>query len=401
MSPVVLDVILLVALGLHTAAGWRRGLVMSAFATAGLVAGAVLGLRALPPLLENAQALRDSLLLRAAVLALGVLLLAVIGEALLGRLGAHLRSRNRLRPTQLLDAVTGAVASVLVLATIYWFVGDTLRTAAPGSVARTVAGSRVLGAVDAVMPAQVGRAFADFRSQVEASEFPRVFEGMGAEPIAPAAPPDPRVAQTAGVVAARDSIVKVVGDAPVCRREQDGSGWVMSPQRVVTNAHVVAGTERVRVQVGGQGRSYAATVVSFDPRLDVAVLHVPALRARPLQVADTLRSDADAVVAGFPGGGPYRLGAARVRSVMSARGADIYGSTGAVRQVYSLYATVRPGNSGGPLLTTDGRVAGTIFAQSVDDPSTGYALTSAATRPILAEGVSDTSPAATGSCSAA
>ncbi|AKT52535.1 hypothetical protein ADJ73_02530 [Arsenicicoccus sp. oral taxon 190] len=393
-----MDVLLALLLLSAALNGWRHGFVLATFSTAGLVGGAALGMWLLPPLLDDVAALQRSLPLRAGALCLGVLVIASLGQLLLGRLGAGLRAHNRLRPTQLVDALAGAVASVLVVAALAWFAGDTLRLAAPGGVARTVAGSRVLRGIDAVMPAQVGRVFAGFRSQLEASDFPRVFEGLGAEPIAPAQPPDPRVAQTPGVVAARRSVVKVVGDAPSCRRQQDGSGWVTAPHRVVTNAHVVAGTTQVRVQAGGEGRAYAATVVAFDPRLDVAVLLVPELQAAPLQVAGTLPANAGAVVAGFPGGGPYRLGAARVRSVMAARGSDIYGSAGALRQVYSLYATVRPGNSGGPLLTTDGRVAGTIFAQSVDDPSTGYALTTSATQEAVAAGATSTAPAATGRC---
>ena len=129
------------------------------------------------------------------------------------------------------------------------------------------------------------------------------------------------------------------------------------------------------MRVEGTGRSYDSRVVVFDPRRDLAVLDVRGLRAPALREGDQLGRGDGAVVAGFPLDGPYRLDPARVRTVLSARGSDIYGAPGTVREVYSLYARVEPGNSGGPLLSRDGRVVGIVFAKSLDDASTGYALT--------------------------
>ncbi|WP_409484547.1 MarP family serine protease [Arsenicicoccus dermatophilus] len=398
MDPLVLDALVVLLLVVTAVAGWRSGLVLSASATIGFLLGAVVGMWALPPLLDHVGALHGNVPLRIGTLSLGVLLLGSVGQVALSVLGSMLRDRVRLRPVQLVDALAGAVAALVVVAGLVWFAGDALRVAAPGALARTVAASRVLRTIDEVMPPAASRAFTGFRQQLEATEFPRVFDGIAAEPIASAEPPDPRVVQTPGVAAAARSIVQVVGDAADCRREQDGSGWVPAPERVVTNAHVVAGTDRVRVRIGGTGRRYLATVVAFDPKLDLAVLAVPGLPAPPLSTAPALPARQSVVVAGFPGGGPYRLGAGRVRSVMAASGSDIYGRSGVVRQVYSVYAAVRPGNSGGPLLTTDGAVAGTVFATSVDDPSTGYALTTSATRAVIAAAVTAHKPVDTGAC---
>ena len=149
----------------------------------------------------------------------------------------------------------------------------------------------------------------------------------------------------------------------------------VAPGRVVTNAHVVAGMAAPQVRVHGTGRSYDARVVVFDPRRDLAVLAVPGLTAPPLALGRQLSRGDGAVVAGYPLDGPYRLDAARVRTVLDARGADIYGDPGTVREVYSLFARVQPGNSGGPLLSKTGAVVGIVFAKSLDDESTGYALT--------------------------
>ena len=228
--------------------------------------------------------------------------------------------------------------------------------------------------------------------------FPRVFNGLEAERIAPVAPPDQSVAQTAGVREAAASVIKITGVATSCNRGQEGSGWVVSPGRVVTNAHVVAGMQTATLRVHGTGRSYTGRVVLFDTRRDLAVLSVPDLPAQPLRQGQDLQRGDSGVVAGFPLDGPYRLDAARVREVIQAHGSDIYGRPGTSREVYSLYAQVRPGNSGGPLLSTDGRVVGVIFAKSLDDASTGYALTMNEARPVLAAAASASTPVDTGPC---
>jgi S1-C subfamily serine protease len=265
-------------------------------------------------------------------------------------------------------------------------------------LARAIGTSRIISTIDRLVPAQTGRLFAGFQSVLDQEGFPRVFDGVRAEPIAPIAPPDNQLAAGAGVARAGLSIVKITGVAPACNREQEGSGWVVAPERVVTNAHVVAGTGSETVRIQGVGRSYDAHVVVFDPKRDLAVLSVPGLPAPPSTLGtDLLRADG-AVVAGFPLDGPYRLDSARVRDILAATGADIYGSPGVVRQVYSLYARVQPGNSGGPLLSPSGAVVGVVFARSLDDVQTGYALTLDEARPVLDVASRSFSPVSTGGC---
>jgi S1-C subfamily serine protease len=194
--------------------------------------------------------------------------------------------------------------------------------------------------------------------------------------------------------------VKITGLASLCDREQEGSGWVVAPERVVTNAHVVSGTQAESVQIQGVGRSYDAHVVVFDPERDLAVLSVPGLPAPTSTLGTDLQRSDGAVVAGFPLDGPYSLDSARVRDVLTATGDDIYGRPGVSRQVYSLYAEVQPGNSGGPLLSPSGAVVGVVFARSLDDPETGYALTLDEVRPDLDLAAGSFSPVSTGACAA-
>jgi S1-C subfamily serine protease len=160
----------------------------------------------------------------------------------------------------------------------------------------------------------------------------------------------------------------------------------------------VAGLKSATVRIHGTGRSYTGRVVIFDPRRDQAVLVVPGHPPDALRPGPERKRGDSGVVAGFPLDGPYRLDPARVREVVQARGSDIYGQPGTSREVYSLFAKVQPGNSGGPLLSPEGRVVGVIFAKSLDDARTGYALTLDEARPVLDAATSASSPVDTGPC---
>ena len=203
---------------------------------------------------------------------------------------------------------------------------------------------------------------------------------------------DPEIKQ------ALDSVLHVRAESAQCRQAQVGSGWVVSPGRVVTNAHVVAGSDNVTVSVRGTGRERQARIVAYDPARDVAVLDVPGLRAPRLPQGAPLESGDAAALAGFPGDKGLWVGGARVRDVITARGEDVYGRPGVVRDVYSLRAQVRRGASGGPVLDPDGEVVGMVFATSLDDPDTGYALTLGEIRPVLRQGIASSSAVSTGAC---
>ncbi len=203
-----------------------------------------------------------------------------------------------------------------------------------------------------------------------------MFSPFSNEPITEVKAPDPALATSPVADRAKASIVKVVGTAPSCSKVLEGTGFVFAPGKVMTNAHVVGGVGEPTVQVGGEGKLYDGKVVLYDWERDIAVLDVPKLKAPPLEFTDKdAVSGSDAIVAGFPENGAYDVRSARVRGRINANGPDIYHRGTVRRDVYSLFATVRQGNSGGPLLTPDGKVYGVVFAKSLDDPNTGYALT--------------------------
>jgi S1-C subfamily serine protease len=199
------------------------------------------------------------------------------------------------------------------------------------------------------------------------------------------------------VAEVKNSVVKVSGIAPSCSRQIDGSGFVYAPERVMTNAHVLAGVPDPVVHANGE--QYDAIPVFVDPEVDIAVLDVPGLPDAPLpftqQPADT---GADSIIMGFPGGGPFYVGPARVRDRGAISGPDFRNTQTVSRDVYALYGIVRAGNSGGPLFSTDGTVLGVVFASAIDDPNTGYALTALQVADAARQGAKATAEVGTGPC---
>lgn len=394
----VLDIALAAVLVGYALIGHRQGLVVSVMSLVGFLSGGALGMWLLPILLKRWDSVDSNGGLRAVVLIFLVFVLASVGQAIAVLLGSRLRRGMRVKPARVIDSLLGAMATVIAASVLIWFMAGAVRGGAPAPLAKAIGGSRVIQTIDRFVPPQTARLFASFGSVLDREGFPRVFEGVQAEPIAPVSPPDNQLASGSGVARASASIVKITGVAESCNRGQEGSGWVVGPQRVVTNAHVVAGVTSEHVRVGGTGRSYDARVIVFDPQRDLAVLSVPGLPAPALRQGSVLKRSDGAIVAGFPLDGPYTLDPARVRDVLRATGADIYGNPGVVRQIYSLFAKVEPGNSGGPLLSPNGEVVGIVFAKSLDDNRTGYALTLAEARPVLEAASSSFAPVNTGGC---
>jgi S1-C subfamily serine protease len=203
------------------------------------------------------------------------------------------------------------------------------------------------------------------------------------------------VARDPDVRRAGNSVYKIRGENS-CDRGVEGSGFLYGPGRVMTNAHVVAGVRHPHVLVGE--REVPARVVYYDREVDVAVLAVRGLTATPLRFDRGGRAREAAAVLGYPQDGPYDVRAARIRDEQRLRSPDIYGDGAVVREVFSLRSLVRPGNSGGPLVSTSGRVLGMIFAASVTDSNTGYALTADEVAQAAAQGLTSGRRVGTGPC---
>lgn len=390
----MLDLILLALLIGYAISGYRQGLVVGVLSLGGFLGGAVLAMWVGPTL---ASGLEPGVQ-RSIIVLLGVILTAWLGQFIGAMIGSRLRDEVPHGPLAWADQVAGAIAGVVSVALVVWFVAGAVRGGPSPALSRAVAGSRVISTIDRAIPDGAVVLADRFRDIVGGTTFPRVFAGVGPEQISPIGAPDPAVASSAAVTRAAGSIVKITGDALACSRGQEGSGVVVAAHKVMTNAHVVAGVRKPRVQVGGTGTKYSARVVVFDPRRDLAVLDVPDMDARPLTLTENLGRGDSAVVAGFPQNGPFRANAARVRSIVQASGEDIYGKPGALREVYSLFAIVQPGNSGGPVLSATGELVGIVFAKSLDDDNTGYALTADEVRPVLEAGAVASERVSTGGC---
>jgi S1-C subfamily serine protease len=388
------DAALLAASVVVALSGLRQGFLVGLLSFTGFLGGGVLGMLLVPEVVGSWD---PGLAQVSAAVAL-VVAVATVGQVLLGWVALRLRAGLRWRPARLLDSGAGAVLGVASMLVVAWFVAAALRQAPLPAVAREVAASRVLGAVDRVMPDDAQGLFGSFRSVLGDNGFPQVFGGLSPERIAPVDPPPTGVVASQGVRRAAGSIVRVDGEARACGRSIEGSGFVYDDGLVMTNAHVVAGVDEPEVRVGGRGEALEGEVVVFDPARDLAVLRVPDLEAPPLPFVEGAGRGDEAVVAGFPRGGPYRLDPARVREQITARGQDIYDEGRVARSVLSLFALVQPGNSGGPLLSPDGRVYGVVFAKSLDDPDTGYALSLEEVGPVAAAGREAREPVGTGDC---
>ncbi len=376
----LLDLILLAIAVIFGFMGYRQGFVVGALSFIGFLGGAVVGLQ-LAPLAANRFAAPSTRLFVALVVAFGI---AVAGQSLALAIGARIREELRNPRLQAADGIGGTVVSALTVLLVAWMLAAPLASVPEPWLAAQIRNSTVLSVVDDAMPGSVRNTYRSFSDAVRQRDFPEIFGGLTPSDVPPVASPDPALARSAVAQRARRSVVKVLGDAPRCDRQLSGTGFVYAPRRIMTNAHVVAGTNDVRIEL--LGRRYSARVVVYDARRDLAVLYAPGLNAPVMPFAGPVRRGADAIVAGFPLGNPYTVVSARIRERRDIQGPDIYRDSTVNREVYSIRSTVRPGNSGGPLLAPDGAAYGVIFAAAVDDPNTGYALTSRETAPVADAG---------------
>ena len=395
MTGDLLDLILVVLVVAFAVAGYRQGFIIGVLSFAGFIGGGAIGALIGPSI---ARALVDGLAQQALVAIIVVFVVAMVGQLLASGLGVAMRSRVTWRPATVVDSIGGAVVSVISVLLIAWLIATAVAYAPFPLISRQVNSSAVLRGVDRIMPQSVSLMFGDFRSLLARGPYTQVFGALGAEGALRVAAPDPAVLQSAGLTSARPSIVKIEGTAPSCARRIEGSGFVVARHRVLTNAHVVAGVKPSPKVITTHGRTLHARVVLYDPLRDVAVLYVPGLHARPLSFTGPAQSGENAIVAGYPLNRSFTANAARIGGTEAARSPDIYQNTQVTREIYSIKAQVRPGNSGGPLLAPDGQVYGVVFAAAVSVKDTGYALTANEVKADVQAAKNKVTPVSTQGC---
>ena len=391
----LLDLALLVIAAAFAVSGYRQGFIVGSLSFVGFVGGAVLGAEFGPAIARAIVGGQNQQDVVAVILLVSA---AIIGQFVASSIGAAMRQTMTSRSSTTIDSVGGSAVSVLSMLLIAWAIGSVLISSPFTVVDQQVNNSVVLGTMDKVMPTPAKTMFSEFRRMLATGPFPQVFSDIGAAHLFPVQAPDPAVLNSPGYLAAKSRVVKVQGTAPSCDRSIEGSGFVYAPDHVLTNAHVVAGVTQGPVVSAPDGTTYHASVVFYDPQVDIAVLYVPGLNLTPLQFAGSAQDGADAVVAGYPLDHPFTAVAARIGDTQSAVGPDIYQTGTVTRQIYEIRAEVEPGNSGGPLLSPSGTVYGVVFAAAVGDPQTGFALTSAEVASDANAGAAQTVPVSTQSC---
>jgi S1-C subfamily serine protease len=386
----LLDLFIILLAAAAAYGGYRLGFLARIFSWAGLAVGALVADRFLPDVVAFFSSSDPQIRLIAAIsflvgasmlgqgigLAIGSLLHAALP------LGAGLRQGDR---------VAGSVLGLVGVLAAVWVLTPAL-SAVSGWPAEATRSSAIVHLVEDVAPTPP-QTMQALRRFVQDGTFPAVFNELRRSPD-PGPPPveglPPAVHQR--VV---QSTVKVTGEA--CRRIQEGSGFAVGPDLVVTNAHVVAGEKAPKVEPFPGTRTLAATVVLFDSSRDLALLRVPGLGEQPLPVATAKQGDTGAVY-GHPGGGDLRAAPAKISQELIAEGRDIYDRNATRRHILVLAAALRPGDSGAALVDKTGDVVGVAFAIAPDKPGVSYALTDKELRPVLTAGAADSAAISTGSC---
>ncbi|UIZ92319.1 MarP family serine protease [Corynebacterium sp. CNCTC7651] len=365
-----LDLALVAVIVLALVAGWRQGALSSVVSAIGVIAGLVVGLALAPVAMGLAQTQSLRVLLLVAV----VVLLVGIGNAVGSAAGSQLRDGVRRASARTLDSLAGALFQALAMALVMWFISIPLAASVPGKAGDAVRESRVLATIDVASPDVLAQLPARIAALLDETGLPPLVSPFATPRGSHVDAPDSAAVDPAMVERVRPAVVQVMGDSGSCQRRLMGTGFVIEEDYVLTNAHVVAGTDVVALDTVLGIKE--ASVVFYDPDVDIAVLHADQLGIAPIAWAQVpLATADDAVVMGYPLSGPFEAAPARVRGKLNISGPDIYAKGRVSREAYTIRGVIRQGNSGGPLLNTQGDVVGMIFGASLDSTDTGYALT--------------------------
>jgi S1-C subfamily serine protease len=345
---------------LFAVSGYLRGFIVGALSLAGFIAGAIVGTRVADALLPAGRSSPY-----APIFGLfGALTAGVILATGIGGLGMRLRRGLRVPGLGLLDGVLGALLSAAVALGIAWVLG-VMALSVPGgaSLRGAVERSAILRRLDELMPP----------SGVVLNALARIdpLPSVGV-PIAPVAPP-PGSPSRISIARSAGSVVRVVGTA--CGLGVEGSGWVVAPGEVLTNAHVVAGEHDTVVEVAGDPPDLGASVILFDPHNDLALLRVSGLTLPPLRLAASPAAGAAGVILGYPLDGAFDAQSARIGETQDVEAQNAYGQGPVTRRLVPIRGLIRPGNSGGPIVDSAGRVLATVFAATTGGgPRGGYGV---------------------------
>ncbi len=385
----ILDIIIIILLISAVIRGKEIGFVQQALSTIGFFGGLLIGALIEPytVALGHTQLAR-SLITLATTLGMAFILLTV-GEYF----GIFLKHKVVRFKLNKFDNLLGSLISVVSVLIGVWLGASILRTLPYVSFQNELKSSKIIAALDRHLP-PAPNIIADLSHLVDPNGFPRVFNGN--EPAPPNAVKLPPISTLAYAINKdRPSVVKIVGNG--CGGIVEGSGFVVKKGIVATNAHVVAGIAQPYVE--DANGNHIASVIYFNPNLDFALLRVSNLAGKPLNVSSSIASNnTNAGALGYPGGGGFKADPAVVMNEFNATGSNIYAQGTTNRKIYEIEANIIPGNSGGPLITTNGTVIGVVFAQSTEYNQVGYALVSQPIVKIINNASTSNQPVGSGSC---
>jgi hypothetical protein len=388
-----IDLLTLVLIVVALILGWRSGAIPQVSGLLGAIGGGVLAIALLPYVAEPLAGVDPTI--RPVVVLVGLVFAVGIGESLGGAVGRAIARRLGSGLLGTADRTAGAGFGVIQVLLIVWLTGSLLAEGPLPRLAETAGGSTAVRTLAMILPPPTEIAVG-LGGWLDTTGLPDVFVGFEPLPAPPVdRPKDP--AARAIAAAAEASTIKVT--AATCGLASVGTGFVVSPSYVLTNAHVVAGAGTRGVRVLVRGQVLDAVPVLFDPSLDVALLHVEGLRVTALRFAaqDPGRGALGATL-GYPGGGALTIVPAAVADRYEATGRDIYGTQRVRREILELRAEIDRGDSGGPLILQDGSVGGVVFAEARTDPEVGYALTPTAVWNRIRPGIGRTAATDTGKC---
>ncbi len=389
----LLDLGILVLLVLAVFNGYRRGAALQLTTYAGLILGLLVGAVVAP----KVAGLASTPFSQATIALVVLFAAAALGDALGWLVGLRVWSIARRTVLGTFDSVAGSVVALVAVLLTTWFIGLNLANGPFPALSDQIRGSAIIRGLDSALP-RPPSLLGEVRQFLNRFGFPEVFADLPPAPVGPVEGPSDREVKAVANLADQ-STVRIEG--PACGAIQEGSGFVAGDKYVITNAHVVAGVKQGLVVQEQNGPNHErVAVVLFDPKLDIAVLYVGDLDLPVLPLDPELEPrGADGAFLGYPGGGGLTYGGAAVRRELTAVGRDIYGRSVVSRDVYELQAKVRPGNSGGPFVLSDGSVAGVIFAASTTDGDIGYAIASTEVTSKLQDAEGRTAGVSTRGCS--
>ena len=385
----VLDLVLVLVLIGALVNGWRMGLLRTAAGLLGLVAGGIAAYFVMPWVVTLVPAPEW----RATAALASAIVLLVVGSTLGASVGRMLRRGVRAVKLGPLDRVLGASGHTIVTAFVIAIVGAGVSAMGVPVLSPAVAGSWVVRGIEQVTPAPARSFLAEIRTATVGEALPWLVGVLDGPSVAPELPAG--TVGTEQLARAAASVVRVTGTAYECGGNLSGSGFVIAPDRIVTNAHVVAGVDEPIIEAPGQP-AVAGRVVAYDPDNDLAVIAVQGLATPALELADAVPAETEVAVGGYPFGGPFELRPARVMAsgpiTISVDGAR------SMREVVTLAADVDHGNSGGPVLTGEGEVGGVVFAKSESVENVGFAVPVGTLAPLAEAAPSLSQPVDSGSC---